>query len=613
MLLNRLSDYQIIRISATLFLLVSIFSATFAQEVPRFYGEEVVVTATRIPQLASKSPWNTSIITSQELKNFRTVGEAVRNVGGVDVISYGYLGAVNSARVRGFNASQVLILVDGRRINSPTLGMFDLGDILTSNVEKVEIVRAPLSAVYGSDAVSGVINIITKIPKPERFFSASVGSFGTNQYKLGIGGDNFLISANYLKSEGFRKNSDCLAKNFYGKISFLFALGELFADYGYYDAAKGVPGVPTSEEEPTSASTPNDRQMDKNTLLSLSFKNDSFILRGYQNTYDQKMDPYIYGTNINKAFRTGIEGQQNLSLGLGNFLYGFEASEDKGETTVSGLHTARNYAAFLQNDLQLSEKMFLSATVRADKHSTAGYSFTPRAGVVYNLARNLNLKLSAGSAFRAPTLNELYWNDPAWGMFGNQSLKPEKAFSYEIGLERSISERLSAKVSYFNSLINDMILWNYDAATLQTNAINIGEVRSEGVEFELDQKLGEGRGYVNYTYQKAIDNKIAVGKTIPYTPQSKFNTGMVFGGSSLLVRHVGSRFTDSQNTVRLPAYTVVDLKWSERLKNFDLELAIDNLFDENYFEAVGNDPTTFAARKYPMPGRRYTLGVNYTL
>jgi vitamin B12 transporter len=595
-----------------------ICNLSFALDAPHFYGEEVVVTASRLPQLKSEIPWDTTVVGSAELQGYKTVGAALRSVAGSDVIAYGGLGSVTSVRLRGANSSQVLVLVDGRRINSPTLGMFDTGDLLLDNALRIEVVRAPLSALYGSDAVSGVINIITKQPGGQKnLVTATTGSFGTQQYKLEWNTDKLLLVLDQTRSDGFRTNSDYLANSFYGKITQPTPLGQLFADYNLYDAHKGVPGVPTSEADPNSATEPNDRQTDRNTLASAGIKADNYQLRVYQNNLDQKLCPYIFGASTNEAVQNGLEWGQNLALPIGKVLYGVETRSDRGQTSLSGDHTITNHAAFVQDEVQLGATS-LVVSVRGDKHSTAGTSVNPRAGLVYQ-SDNIIWRASAGTAFRAPTLNELYWNDTNWLMFGDTNLKPEKSFSYELGLEKQLTERTSARLTYFNSLVTDLILWDYDAATFTTQAKNIGEVKSEGVEFELTRSLGNGgKGFINYTYQKVIDQKDVtaanIGKTIPYTPVEKYTVGLVNGAVSLLVKHVGERYADAANTLKLSGYTVVDLKLTREVSEaVKIELAADNLLDEKYSEIVGYDPTTAAARGYPMPGRSYTLGLTWSI
>ncbi len=604
-----------IRLSATLLLFASLLSASFAQEVPRFYGEEVVVTAARIPQLISQSPWNTSIITSDELKNFKTVGEALRSIPGIDSQSFGYLGAVNTVRVHGANASQVLILVDGSRINSPLLGTFDMGDLLIDNIERVEIVRAPLSAIYGSDAISGVINIITKSPKEsKRTVYVSAASFGTQQYKINLAGERFILSANYLSSDGFRTNSDYLGKNVVGRIMLPVGNWKTEIDAAYYDAVKGVPGVPNSENDPTSATEPDDRQTDKNARLAVNVKNNGMNLKISHNTSDQKLDPYIWGASTNQTWQTGVEWQHSLKLGSGDFLYGVEAREDIGEGTMSGKHTIQNYAIFIQDVFRPARNLSITAGIRGDRHSVAGESINPRVGVAYNPARDLIIRSSVGTAFRAPTLNELYWDDGY--MFGNTDLKPEKSLAFDLGLERSFGQGSYAKVNYFQSTVTDLILWDWISSMIECRAKNIGEAALQGVEFEYVKSLwAGGKGFINFTWQKAENKKdidpLAEGKTIRYVPQSKLNAGLSYAGGNLLIKHVGERYADNYNTVKLPAYTVVDLRILRKFANLEIDIGVDNLFDEEYSEAVGNHPVTFANIKYPMPGRRYMLGIRY--
>src|SRR3989338_8239365 len=610
-------------------LLVSLFvcSASFALDVPRFYGEEVVVTASRLPRLKTESPWNTSVLSAAELKSFKNIGEALRVVAGADVISYGYLGSLSSVRLRGANSSQVLVLLDGRRINSPTLGMFDSGDLLLDNVERIEVVRAPLSAVYGSDAISGVINIITRSPKEDmKTLSAMTGSFGTQQYKAAFENDKFLLSASQLRSDGFRTNGDYFASNIYGKVVYPLPIGQLFADYDLYDAKKGIPGLPTSEADPASSTQLSDRQSRRNTFASVGLKSDSYQLRGYQNTLNQGLNLATSGVSTNEAWQTGLEWNQNFELMAGKVLYGLEWRQDRGQTTMSGDHTITNVAAYLQDEIELGPQTVLTASFRGDKHSTAGTSFNPRAGLVYQASDDLTLRASAGNAFRAPTLNELYWNE-SWGgvagMFGDTNLKPEKSFSYEMGIERQLTRNTSAKLNYFSSAVTDMILWaNVDPVNGVYQVKNIGKTQTEGVEFELTRSIGnDGKGFVNYTYQKTIDkedsNPAAIDKMVPYTPTNKYSIGVISGKTSLIAKFVGERYADSSNAVKLPGYTVVDLNFVKEVAALELNFAVNNLFDERYSEIVGsyNIPGTFTYenRNYPMPGRTYSLGVKWEL
>jgi len=610
----RLSGNRTIRLSVLLSLYLSfvICHLSFAADIPKFYGEELIVTATKLPKPARQLPWNVTRLTEKELAGKTTLSEALQTTTGIDLQSYGYYGALNSIRLRGTGASQVLVLLNGQRLNSPLLGMYDCGDIYLDDVQAVEVVRAPLSAVYGSDAISGAINVITKTPEQTSgYVSSATGSFNTIENKFNISNPNFYLGGGTLNSTGFRRNGDLAAQNWFTQWQWATPLGNLIAQYKYYDANKGVPGVPTSEADPASATEPNDRQKDRNTRFGLSLASENYRLAAFQNVLDQRLDPYIWGASTNQTWQNGLEWQQTVNQGFGQALFGLDYREDKGKGTMSGEHAINNYGAFVQEEIGN-----LTLGLRGDKHSTAGISLNPRLGLVRQLNQGLTLKLSAGTAFRAPTLNELYWNDGY--MFGDASLRPEKSLSYEIGLERQLGENTIAKVSYYVTNTTDLILWDWRSSTIEARAKNVGAAYIEGVEFEWVKQLGrQGKAFINYAYQNAIDKEdidpLAVGKRLRFTPQTKYNAGLVYNESSLTLRHVGESYADQYNTVVMPAFTVVDLHYAKKLAKVEIELAIRNLFDTVYSEAIGNDPVTWAARKYPMPGRNYSVGLKILL
>jgi len=277
---------------------------SFAFDLPHFEGQEVVVTALRMPVLSDKSPWKTTVLTSDEFKT--TLYQTLTDAAGADVRATGYLGSSATARLRGGTSQQVLVLKDGMRVASPLLGLTDFNDWLLSDIEKIEIVKAPLSSIYGSDATGGVINIISKNPdKDEKKINLSYGTYNTRNYEVLLGGNfnqiGILTSLNEIKSDGFRENS---AYKAYG-INHKFIFGDkLHIDINYYDADKGVPGVPTSSSDPYSASTPGDRQKDKNLFFNLRFndsKEDTTVeIKTYSNFLNSDLHQYNFATLLFK-------------------------------------------------------------------------------------------------------------------------------------------------------------------------------------------------------------------------------------------------------------------------------------------------------------------------
>jgi vitamin B12 transporter len=228
---------------------------------------------------------------------------------------------------------------------------------------------------------------------------------------------------------------------------------------------------------------------------------------------------------------------------------------------------------------------------------------------------DLTLRASLGNAFKAPTLNDLYWNDPIWQMFGNLALQPEKSQTAELGIEKRWGERTRLSLNYYNSSITDLISWDWDMVTNITRAKNVGVVEVRGAECEGAYKLTPLLElFANYTWEKAEDvkdvNPAYQGKRTPYSPEDKFNVGLKAAEHlKIVVSHVGERFADGANTVKLPGYTVAGLWAGRKIGKMSLSLSIDNLTNQVYYESVGYHPTTFALLKYPMPGRRITVSL----
>jgi vitamin B12 transporter len=221
-----------------IFFLFSSFS--FADEAPIFRGEEIVVTAARYPQFVSESPWNTTVLKYEDLEatGARNLGDALRSVLGMDIKSNGYQGAITSFKLRGVAAEEVLILIDGMRVASPLLGVADAADILVSNVERVEVVRGASSSLYGSDAIGGVINVITRKPSKNFGLSGNIlyGTFNTGNVAFSVQGKSgvgYEFSASLDKTDGFRENSAAEQQNYSGKLMFDLGGDELALGLNY--------------------------------------------------------------------------------------------------------------------------------------------------------------------------------------------------------------------------------------------------------------------------------------------------------------------------------------------------------------------------------------------
>lgn len=608
------------------FVYISLFfvsNLSFSLEYPKFLEQEIIVTGIKLPALKKLSPWDVRLIKPEALK--LTLADTLRDSLGIDIKAAGAWGSVATARLRGTTSQHVLVLKNGVRINSPLLGLVDFNDILLSGIEKIEIVKSPLSSIYGSDAIGGVINIITPGNNlKETKFSFSSGSYSSNRFSASNSSDfsgliNSLTSLNYVNSYGFRQNSDYTGYGVFQNFSDDEDKASIMLDY--YSADKGVPSVPNSQTDPYSASTPNDRQKDQNLYSTLNFDADFGNLKQniklYNKQWYQKFHSYDFSSQVftDTEYHANQKGFE-LSHNIGSYLYGVEAKEDLGQSPYIGKHVVNNYALFFQENLQ-HDLFSLVLGSRLDKYSTFGYFMSPRIGLNLPISPDFIFKASYGYAFKAPTLNDLYWNDTIWQMYGNSSLIPEKSKSLEFSFERYFGEIAQLSVSYYRTSITDLIMWEWNTQTNITLAKNIGGVESYGTEIEYSHKFGKGLvSFINCTLQKSEDvNDITannIGKILPYTPYFKYNCGIKAGNDvKLNLRYVGNRFADSANTIRVPEYTIVDLVAKKKIDNsrYYIGLEIDNIFNQVYYESLGYHPTNYSQLFYPMPGRTITISM----
>ncbi|MBU0686706.1 MAG: TonB-dependent receptor [Candidatus Margulisbacteria bacterium] len=579
------------------FLFALVSSASFAYQVPAFKGKGLIVTATRYLTPRISAPFSSTVIDADDIAAMgsRNLAEALQFTVGVDVKQMGSLGTTSTLRLRGSTYEEVLVLLNGRRANSPLLGGFAPEDVWLDNVERIEVVRFPVSSLYGADAVGGVINIITKKPQPGFSIETYFATYDTQKYLIAAGSDILDFSAGYLKSNGFLTNNDYTSQNYTGA----FKLGMVDIDFGHYVGDKGVPGS-------TVFPTPNTRQVDRKSHIN-------FAAGGLSAFHDEKLqlfnsNPGTDPNSIYNCWTDSVGWQQNLDILWNDLTYGAEWREDRGDSAAAGIHVVNNAGLFLADEISFGDWATVNLGLRGDSHSVVGSSINPRVGMVFELARDLNLRMGVGSAYRVPTLNELYWYylDPSWGIVtrGNANLKPEQSNSLEIGLEHEIDPKTRTSISFYATETTDMIRWIDVSGTWMTwEAQNIAAAKAMGVEIEIARSFTDNFwGFLNYTYENAVDG--TTGNHLTYSPLNKINAGLQYDsgkgcGLGLFARHVGERYDDINNTRTVPCYTVADLNLWKKIADWTINFGINNLGNEVYQDTLN----------YPMPGRTYTIGV----
>jgi len=609
------------------FCIILLSFKVWAENAPLFYGQEVVVTASRIPQLRSQLPASITVITSTEIKTLgaRNMGDVLNYTYGTSSRTTGYLGSQVSGSIRGSTYQQMLILIDGQRINSPLLGGYDLGDLPVNNVEKVEIVRGPASALYGADAVGGVINIITKKAETNDKYSLNISSKlsekGANDLQLTTAGVadslNYSFSAGQDFSPGYRDNSDYMSQKYSGDVSRRFSEQfNLRLGYDQYNDKKGVPG-PLSSPSPFARQEDNDQHL---RLLSETKVNDNWSIK-FNSSFSQSdmifddTDPIFGYYAKHNSISNLYEFQNELKLGEHDlFNIGAEYRNDQGRSTASGTHLVYNKAVFIQDQHYFTPDLSLLLSNRYDSHSIYGDTSSPRVGMNYRLDSNSSVWASYGEAFRAPTLNDLFWYDPVWNMMGNPSLKPESSKNSEMGLTLKLDDKTELNASCFISKVTNYIDWapnSYGTYEVQ----NVYDASISGYELGLNYYvMQELKCFVNYTAMNARDGTTR--EDLLYKPGTQYNTGLEYNdgndhSAGILIRHVGQRDYTYFDTVsfttkrwKLDAYTVVSVNFNFRMSTqMVLTMGAENFFNEDYQDTYD----------YPMPGRIYTFGLQYDL
>jgi vitamin B12 transporter len=577
---------------------------------------EVVVTATKTEQGLEDITQSVTVITADEIRESgaTTAAEIIERTTGVEVNDIGPTGAVTGISIRGSTSTQVLVLLDGMRLNSAGTGGFDMSDLPVplENIDRIEIVRGPASALYGADALGGVVNIITK--KPTGLASTITGAGGSHGYwTLGahnsdrIGNFYYDLSVNEERDGGYRINSDLDKTTTGAKLGYDFSKdSSLEATVNYVEKEIGVPG-------PISFPSPLAREWDRCLDTALTYKvKFSKELDMRVSVYDNRdkilyNDPDFppYSSNISSS--NGVELQTNWLITSWNLLtLGVEARGDHLESTIAGEHSASLMAGYIEDEITIGQPFTLILGGRYDDHSVYGGEFDPKASARYLIASTgTTFRASIGNAFAAPTLEALYWAFDGFEQ-GNPNLKPETSVEYEGGVEQSLGTGRMLKFTVFDRHVTDLIVW--EANPIIYSPVNVGDAHISGYEAEAKSTFFNALTWaVNYTYMNPKD--VDTGGYVPGIPaeQLKSHVNMTFPTKTNLYiegRYVRNYLQPDSTLNPSAHYVVVDAKILQPLTfgsylKTDLFVGIKNLTNRSY-EVIA---------EYPMPPTEVYAGL----
>jgi vitamin B12 transporter len=628
-----------VMVSATLALALTAGAAA-AQETRQ--EEPVVVTATRLETPAEQLGASVTVIPGETIDARRhpTVDEALRGVPGVDIRRSGSLGKTSAISIRGANANQVQVLVDGMRVKSPTLGQVDLSDLSPETIERIEVIRGPQSTQYGADAIGGVVNVITRRGKGpfSLWTTQEAGTTDILRSALGFSGAHgifdYAFGMAHFESNGRSINDGAsqealntrVGVSLPGNTHVWLALRWNQIDTGLPIEFVGNPPplVPTID--------PNTRQTSDTLIINLgartrpvSWWESEMRVGRYWNrlNFVDPADPYAcppatFGPPCDfpgmfKVERREVEWLNHVHVGrwstsTAGVEYRWESADVQGTSGFGPV--VETVSGWFQQQFRLVDRLFMSAGVRVEDNDVFGRSVTERGSLSF-LVKETGTRLhgGAGSGFRAPTFNDLFFPG-----FSNPALEPETSFSWDVGVGQKLwgnRIRLDATV-FHNSFTNLIACCVPLAAPPFATTANIGRARSSGLEFTSEMDILDNLVVaVNYTYTESRD--FAAGTWLPREPRHRWNARLTWEPVRRLslwgALHTVSRQWERLGNIYHSGYTRVDVGGAYRIlerrghvKSVDLTARIQNLADESYQEVRG----------FPAPGITGIGGVRVT-
>lgn len=614
-----------------------------------------ISTASKYEQTISEAPASVTIITGEDIKRygFRTLEEILRSVRGFYVSNdrnYSYLGVRGFGRPTDYN-NRILLLLNGHTMNENVYGSASVGTefgLGLELIERLEIVRGPGSALYGTSAMFAVINIITKTGKARDGFmvGAETGSYARRRGVAGFGkelknGMELFVSGQWAEVKGqnlYFQEYDTPSTNngvandldkdkFYG----------LFTTITYRDFS--LQGMLASREKqiPTGAwevtfNDPAAESVDKRSFIEMKYDavlaaNKKVMLRAYfDNYYYEEVYPYdgINTFDASNGNWLGGEGQFRWDLRANNRLIaGAEFNKHldadyrlwNADTTFFDQNFPFHVISFYaQDEYQALENLFFTMGLRHDEYSTAGSSTPLRGAVVYNPMRTTTLKLLYGEAFRAPNVYEVNYDDPLGGYKANANLKPETIRTMEVVWEQRLSDELFGVASYYYYRVKNLIDQIVDPADSLTFYQNVNKANAHGLDVELNLRSKTGiHGRVSYSIQQAGDANTKQRLTnsprhiLQLAASSAFISPLQVAAE---MKYESARRTVQDTSTRSYFLTNLNLTTTPSFhKHLEFSFLINNLFDVNYQTPGGLEHKQPAITQN---GRNFIFGVGYT-
>ncbi len=600
--------------------------------------DDIVVTASRVSQSRESTLGDVTVISQEQIQRAGagSITDLLQSQPGVQINTSGGAGTGSSIYLRGTNSDHLIVLVDGIRINSATSGTTAFENIPLAQIEKIEILRGPASSLYGADAIGGVIQIFTKkgeTDKPLIHAAVGLGSYNTKTAEAGIsaasGDTRYGINLNSLVTESFSairvlpvnasKNPISVDRDGYRNfgisafIDHTFAVGQILG-LQYF----GSKGHGNSDTNNGGAFDFADFTNETQQSYALTSKNELTDFWHSTLKLGKGIDDYDYhysatGFSLYKTKQNQYTWQNDLSLPVGTLTLAYDRLEQQVSSNTNYTLTTRKNNGYLAGYLADVGNHSIQASLRKDDNSQYGSHTTGGVGYGYLISPEWRISANYGTAFKAPTFNQLYYPS-----FGDPTLLPEQSKNTEVSIKYA-AEKQHAAITVFDNRISNLIAFSGSATAGCTLGgfcpVNIGRVEIFGATFD---------GGWNVTDHLTLNGNLAV-----QSPRDE-KTGMLltrrgnrYGAVSLMhtwgdlqwgaeVTGSSTRYNDTANTKKMGGYALLNLTANYRLTpEWKLETRANNVLDKDYvLSYTGNTATS---NPYATAGANVFVGLRYQM
>ncbi|HEC8348008.1 TPA: TonB-dependent vitamin B12 receptor BtuB [Providencia rettgeri] len=597
-------------------------------------SDQLVVSANRFEQPISSILAPVTVVTREDIDHWQsnTVIDVLRRLPGVDIAQSGGMGQQSSLFIRGTESRHVLVLIDGVRLNQAGIsGSSDMSQIPISLVQRIEYIRGARSAVYGSDAVGGVVNIITRRDNDGTTLNAGIGSHsyqnynGSTQQKIG---ENTTVTAAgaYTHTKGFDLAPKDVSPRQYDKDGFLSKSLWLGIEHQFsseilaYARAYGYDNRTNYDVSEYAGLSVDTRKLYSRTYeTGLKYnqgKYSSSLMGSYGYSKDYNFDPrkgqYSESANLDESKQYNIQWGNSYLLDKGNISAGVDyqrqSIEPSSYAMISEKQTLNNTGIYLTGQYAIIDSVTAEAAIRSDHHSEFNWHTTWQSGLSWEFYEGYKLIGSYATAYKAPNLTQLYaYSSSAYGTtLGNPNLKPEESKQWEIGVEGTTGPLFWQVNAYHNDIDN---LIAYKAGNPISSYENIGEAEIKGIEWVGEFETGVLHHQVTYQYVDPRNKKTDKVLERRAKQQVKYQLDWAIDkvDMGLTYQYIGSRYDNDYSQfpsrrVKQGGVSLWDLTAAYPItSHLTIRGKIANMFDKDYETAYG----------YRTAGREYFLTGSY--